>query len=125
MIDAEERPEAPFFDEEAAEERKEGVEERLLETRAILLSEPVSKESSQDIVSKLLLLDYEDPKAPIDLYINSPGGEVDAGFAIFDMVRSFPAVPGALVSDLSPGVLPNATGCHPRQAGRPEAERNE
>jgi len=72
---------------EEEEERKESLGERLLETRTILLGDAVSKDSAQDVVTKLILLDNEDAKAPIDLYINSPGGEVDAGFAIFDMVR--------------------------------------
>ena len=74
-------------EEEAQQDKREALDQRLLETRAILLSEPVNKESAQDVVARLLLLDHEDSKAPIDLYINSPGGEVDAGFAIFDMIR--------------------------------------
>jgi len=79
-------------DEPDAEEEEEGpprkhLSERLLESRTILLADPISAELAEAVVSKLLLLDADDAKAPIDLYINSPGGSVDAGFAIYDMIR--------------------------------------
>jgi len=76
-------------DDEGREEeaRKDSLIERLLETRTILLADPIGKDSAHDVITKLLLLDEEDPKAPINLYINSPGGEVDAGFAVFDIAR--------------------------------------
>jgi ATP-dependent Clp protease protease subunit len=79
-------------DEEEEEEFEEEpprkhLVERLLESRTILLSQPISAELSEDVASKLLVLESEDAKAPIDLYINSPGGSVDAGYAIYDMCR--------------------------------------
>jgi ATP-dependent Clp protease protease subunit len=86
-----EEPDEP--DEEEEEEEEEGpyprrhLAERLLESRIILLAEPITAELAEDTVGKLLLLDGEDEKAPLDIYINSPGGSVDAGFAIYDMVR--------------------------------------
>ncbi|MHC4479653.1 MAG: ATP-dependent Clp protease proteolytic subunit [Planctomycetota bacterium] len=61
--------------------------DRLLDSRIILLADPITSELAEDIVAKLLLLDAGDAEAPIDLYINSPGGSVDAGFAIYDMAR--------------------------------------
>jgi len=61
--------------------------ERLLESRTILLAEPISSELAEDVISRLLVLDGEDEKAIIDVYVNSPGGSVDAGFAIYDVVR--------------------------------------
>ncbi len=61
--------------------------DRLLESRTILLNEAISPELSEEVVAKLLVLDAEDPKAFIDMYINSPGGGVDAGFSIYDMAR--------------------------------------
>ena len=69
------------------EQPRKHLEDRLLESRIILLSEPISAELSEDITAKLLVLDTEDPKSPVDLYLNSPGGSVDAGFAIYDMAR--------------------------------------
>ncbi len=61
--------------------------ERLFKKRIVILAEPVSKELAEKIISKLILMDEEDESAPIHLHINSPGGDVDAGFAIFDTIR--------------------------------------
>lgn len=63
------------------------LSERLLESRTILLAEPITKELAERVCAKLLLLDETPDNEPIDVYINSPGGDVDAGFAILDMVR--------------------------------------
>ncbi len=82
----EEEPEEDEEEEEEYAPRKH-LTDRLLESRIILLAEPISSELAEDIIGRLLLLDAEDPAAPIDLYINSPGGSVDAGFAIYDMAR--------------------------------------
>ncbi|MHC4471649.1 MAG: ClpP family protease [Planctomycetota bacterium] len=61
--------------------------DRLMKTRTILISEPVTSELSQKILPRLLLLEAEDPEAPVKVLINSPGGAVDDGFAIYDMMR--------------------------------------
>jgi ATP-dependent Clp protease protease subunit len=74
-------------EEDEEEYPRKHLAERLLESRVILLAEPVTSELAEDVVARLLLLDGEDEKAPIDMYINSPGGSVDAGFAIYDMAR--------------------------------------
>jgi len=88
----EDEPDEEEEEEEEEEDEEEGyprkhVAERLLESRVILLAEPISSELAEDVVGRLLLLDGENEKASIDLYINSPGGSVDAGFAIYDMAR--------------------------------------
>jgi len=74
---------------ESREKEREAsmLSERLLESRTILLAEPITKEVAERVTAKLLLLDQESDKELINIYINSPGGDVDAGFAIFDMVR--------------------------------------
>lgn len=77
-----EEEEAP----QQGEERKE-LTDRLLESRIIMLSEPISSQLAETVAAKLLVLDAEDSETPIDIYINSPGGSVDAGFAIYDMTR--------------------------------------
>lgn len=77
-----EEEEAP----QQGEERKE-LTDRLLEFRIIMLSEPISSQLAETVAAKLLVLDAEDSETPIDIYINSPGGSVDAGFAIYDMTR--------------------------------------
>jgi ATP-dependent Clp protease protease subunit len=63
------------------------IAERLQEHRTILISEPVSSELAKDIVARLLLMDLEKPGEPIHVFINSPGGTIDDGFAIFDTMR--------------------------------------
>jgi ATP-dependent Clp protease protease subunit len=61
--------------------------DRLMETRTVLISEPVSADLSQEILPRLLLLEAQDPEKPVKVLINSPGGAVDDGFAIYDMMR--------------------------------------
>ncbi len=61
--------------------------EKLLDSRAILLAEQITKEVAERVATKLLLMDRESQTEPITLYINSPGGDVDAGYGIFDMAR--------------------------------------
>ena len=64
---------------------------RLLKQRTIMLAGEISRESAQQVISKLLLLSAENPTEPIKLFINSPGGDADAGFAMFDVIRYVPA----------------------------------
>ncbi|MFP4176384.1 MAG: ClpP family protease [Planctomycetota bacterium] len=73
-------------DEEKQQEPRP-LSERLLQSRTVLMAEQINKELAQRVISHLLLLDQEDTEEPIDLYINSPGGDVDAGFAIYDIAR--------------------------------------
>ena len=64
-----------------------GLEERLLKSRTIALFEPITPRSSRRVVTSLLVLDAEDPKAPVTLLVNSPGGSVDDGYAMYDAMR--------------------------------------
>ena len=63
------------------------LSEKFLKTRQIILTGEVNKELAESIATQLLILDSDDAKSPIYMYIDSPGGDVDAGFAIFDMIR--------------------------------------
>lgn len=72
------------FTDSRVEDRIEGV---LLEQRKIFLADAVTNESAEDIIRKLWYLEYKDPKKPITFYINSPGGSVDSGFAIWDQIK--------------------------------------
>jgi ATP-dependent Clp protease, protease subunit len=79
-------------DEEEPQDEKQGrgpkgLEERLLKSRTVALFEPITPRSSRRVVTSLLVLDAEDPKGPITLLVNSPGGSVDDGFAIYDAMR--------------------------------------
>ena len=81
---------SPLFDDEEDEKKQKAPEqfsEKFLKTRQIILTGEINKELADSIVRQLLILDSEDGKSPIYMYIDSPGGDVDAGFAIFDMIR--------------------------------------
>lgn len=68
-------------------ERSYDIFSRLLSDRIIFLGEEVSDTAAGLVVAQLLHLEGEDPKKDIQLYINSPGGSVTAGFAIYDTMR--------------------------------------
>ena len=68
-------------------ERSYDIFSRLLKERIIMLSGEVNDASAQLIVAQLLFLDSEDPDKDISLYINSPGGSVTAGMAIYDTMQ--------------------------------------
>jgi ATP-dependent Clp protease, protease subunit len=65
----------------------DSVSERLLRERIIMLSSQVDDNVAKQIVPQLLLLEAEDPKQDIRLYIMSPGGSVTAGMAIYDTMQ--------------------------------------
>ena len=87
------------LDEEEEENNEEGekkakggpelnfVEKRLLESRTILLSGPVTDKMAKECVARLMVLENTDAKAPVTVIINSPGGSADSGFAIYDILR--------------------------------------
>jgi ATP-dependent Clp protease protease subunit len=66
-----------------------GMMKRMLKTRSILVFEPISDKLARRVQSTLLLLQQDDEKSPITVYINSPGGSADSGFAIYDSLRFF------------------------------------
>ena len=69
------------------EERVYDIYSRLLKDRIVFLGTGVNDEVANTIVAQLLFLQSEDPKADIHLYINSPGGSVSAGMAIYDTMQ--------------------------------------
>lgn len=68
-------------------ERSYDIYSRLLQDRIIILSNEVNDDIASLIVSQLLFLESQDPGKDISLYINSPGGSVSAGFAIYDTMN--------------------------------------
>ena len=68
-------------------ERSYDIYSRLLKDRIIFLGEEVTDVSASVIVAQLLFLEAEDPEKDIHLYINSPGGSVTAGMAIYDTMQ--------------------------------------
>jgi ATP-dependent Clp protease protease subunit len=69
------------------EERAMDIYSRLLKDRIIFLGSQVNDEVANAIVAQLLFLQSDDPKSDIHLYINSPGGSVTAGLAIYDTMQ--------------------------------------
>ena len=69
-------------------ERSYDIYSRLLKDRIIFLGEEVNDVSANLIVAQLLFLEAEDPSKDIQLYINSPGGSVTAGMAIYEIGRA-------------------------------------
>lgn len=68
-------------------ERSFDIFSRLLRERIVFLGEEIDDEMANSIVAQLLLLDSENPEKDIMLYINSPGGVITAGMAIFDTMK--------------------------------------
>lgn len=77
-------------------ERAYDIYSRLLKDRIVLLSSEIIDEAAAVICAQLLFLESQDPEKPVCLYINSPGGSVTAGLAIYDTMR-FIAPPVATV----------------------------
>ena len=69
-------------------ERGYDIYSRLLKDRIILLGTPIDDYVANLVIAQLLFLQAEDPKKDIDLYINSPGGSVTAGLAIYDTIQT-------------------------------------
>ena len=63
------------------------MDEELLNSRKIVLSRHVDAKLANTVVKQLLFLEKKDPKKPITLFINSPGGEIHSGFAIYDIMQ--------------------------------------
>lgn len=68
-------------------ERSYDIFSRLLKDRIIFLSDEVNDATASIVVAQLLFLDSEDPDKDINLYINSPGGSITAGMAIYDTMQ--------------------------------------
>ncbi len=68
-------------------ERGYDIYSRLLKDRIILLGTPIDDNVANLIVAQLLFLQSDDPKKDIDIYINSPGGSITAGLAIYDTMQ--------------------------------------
>ena len=60
---------------------------KLLDTRTVVISKEIDQELTRRVISQVLLLEAEDASKPIKIFINSPGGSADSGFAICDLLR--------------------------------------
>ncbi|MEW6616890.1 MAG: ATP-dependent Clp endopeptidase proteolytic subunit ClpP [Patescibacteria group bacterium] len=68
-------------------ERAYDIYSRLLKERIIFLGGPIDDHVANSVIAQLLLLDHEDPKKDIKLYLNTPGGSVTSGLAIYDTMQ--------------------------------------
>ncbi len=68
-------------------ERAYDIYSRLLKERIVFIGGPIVDEVANSIIAQLLFLNHEDPKKDIQMYINSPGGSVTAGLAIYDTMQ--------------------------------------
>lgn len=80
---------------------EEKMETLLLDKRRIFLSSSVDENSARDIIRKLWYLEYKDPGKPILFVINSPGGSVDSGFAIWDQIKLISSPITTLITGLA------------------------
>ncbi len=90
-------------------------EKELFEARVILISSAVNSKLSHAVNAKLLAMERHDPEKPIYMFINSPGGEVHSGFAIFDMVRFIKPPVITIVSGLAASMGSIIALCVPRE----------
>ena len=77
-----------IIDKIGGQERAYDIYSRLLEDRIIFLGDAIDSAVANTVIAQLLYLEKVDPKAPITLYVNSPGGHVTAGLAIYDTMQS-------------------------------------
>jgi ATP-dependent Clp protease protease subunit len=80
---------------------KDKIDNALLEARRIFISDAVDNESAADIIRKLWYLELTEPGKPILFVINSPGGSVDSGFAIWDQIGMITSPVFTLVTGLA------------------------
>jgi len=77
------------------------IDHELLRARRIFFSDVVDADSARDIIRRLWYLELSDPGKPILLVINSPGGSVDAGFAVYDQVKMITSPVTTLITGLA------------------------
>lgn len=77
------------------------IDEKLLEQRRIFLSDAVDQHSAKDVIRKLWYLELLDPGKEILLIINSPGGSVDAGYAVWDQIKMIKSPVTTLVTGMA------------------------
>ena len=105
-------------------ERSYDIFSRLLKDRIVFLGGEVNDDSANLVVAQMLFLEMEDPDADIMLYINSPGGSVTAGMAIYDTMRDLRCEVSTLCIGMaaSMGAFLLAAGAKGKRKALPNAE---
>ena len=98
-------------------------EKALFDARTLLLSGPVDDKMLRDATVRCLAMEQKDAKAPITVFINSPGGSADAGFAIYDLLRFIAPPVSTVVNGLcaSAGILIHLAADKKRRFCMPES----
>ncbi len=105
-------------------ERAYDIYSRLLEDRVIFLGEGIDSAVANTVIAQLLFLEKQDAKAPITMYVNSPGGHVTAGLAIYDTMQyvKCPVITVAMGLAASMGSIILAGGEKGKRYALPHAE---
>ena len=72
---------------EKEDKKPDSLGEKLLKSRIVMITDEINKKMAQSVIAQLLLLEQDDSEKEIKVFINSPGGDADAGFAIYDMMK--------------------------------------
>ena len=106
------------------EEKEENLSLKLLETRSIVISDAVDSKLADRVIKQILLLEQLDSEKEIKVFINSPGGEINSGFAIFDMLKFVSCPVTTIVSGLaaSMGSVLSLVGDKGRKFALPNAK---
>src|SRR5436309_4426783 len=104
-------------------ERAYDIFSLLLRNRIVFLGTPVNDEVANTIIAQLLFLQQDDPEREIQLYVNSPGGEIDAGLAIYDTMQlvSNPVATTCVGMAASAAAVILAGGAHGRRSALPNS----
>jgi len=104
-------------------ERAYDIFSRLLKERIICINGPIADDTASVVVAQLLFLESENPQKPINMYINSPGGVVTAGLAIYDTMQYIksPVTTLCIGQAASMGSLLLAAGSHGERRALPNA----
>ena len=74
-------------EEKESNDELDSMANKLLKSRTVVISHQVDSKLSAKVLSQLILLEQEGPDLPVTVFINSPGGDIFSGFAIFDMLK--------------------------------------
>jgi ATP-dependent Clp protease, protease subunit len=90
------------------------IDTLLLKNRRLFLCDAVSSDSAKEMIRKLWFMEYTDPGKPILFVINSPGGSVDSGFAVWDQVKMITSPVTTLVTGLAASMGSILSLCAPK-----------
>lgn len=99
------------------------IEKHLLESRVVMCTGPVTDKMAREVSSRCLVMEAQEPNKPITVYINSPGGSADSGFAIYDILRFVACPVRTVVNGLcaSAGILIHLAGDNGQRFCLPES----